>query len=88
MKCRDCQQDKTYKVSQQRKQENRRVYVDETGRQWNGLQCPTCKYGGFSRDNKGVKLCKCGKPMEKSRYFACLACKPVLENDTGYTMPW
>ena len=88
MKCRECREDRTYKLSLKRRKDNRRIYVDEQGRQWNGLQCPTCKYGGFSRNTQGTKLCKCGKFMDKTRYFACLACKPVLESDLGYTLPW
>ncbi len=88
MKCRDCGKDQTYTLSSKRKENQRRIYVDESGRQWNGLQCPSCKYGGFSKGAKSKRLCKCGRFMEKTRYFKCMECKPVLESDPGFTMPW
>jgi len=92
MICRECGVDKTYKLSpiagKQKGRAGRKIYLDEQGRQWNGYQCPTCKYGALSKKAKSGRMCRCGKPMEKTRYFSCLACKPVLESDPGFTMPW
>jgi hypothetical protein len=94
MICRECGLDKTYMLSAsigKRKDTStgrRKIYLDDQGRQWNGQQCPTCKSGAISKKVNTGRMCRCGRPMEKSRYFSCLTCKPVLESDTGWTMPW
>lgn len=87
MKCKDCKIDKTHRLSLKKNRNGRNVYVDELGQRWNGLQCAKCKCGVVAKTLSHRK-CGCGKPIEKSRYFVCESCKPVLESDPGFTMPW
>jgi hypothetical protein len=64
---------------------NRGIYADDTGRWWNGRQCPTCK----SEANLGRKhvpvyrealtdrKCRvCGKALPRTHYFAHEGCRP------------
>lgn len=65
----------------------RYIYVDDKGRRWNGLECPECKHlGGKPPQAKKTRICRvdrggCGLPMGADRYFVCVDCKPVLNDD-------
>ena len=48
--CVECGEEKDRKVEKRvtvRKVQLRTVFVDSLGKQWNGLQCPQCKYGSI-----------------------------------------
>lgn len=60
-----------------------KVWVDGAGRQWNGLQCPACKYSlqnpqrpfSSTKTAKTGRCCRrCGIKLDASHYFNCAVC--------------
>lgn len=64
----------------------KKVYIDETKRQWNGNQCPDCRYLSTkdsyerykvktkARPRTHRKCQKCGDAVPKNLYFHCYVC--------------
>lgn len=63
----------------------RSIYVDELGRQWNGNQCPPCKFGFEKKRTKKTKrICRrCNKPLYVN-YFYHPQCLDIEEKRAGY----
>jgi hypothetical protein len=87
MICRECKLNRQ-RIDSGRVSSRGKVFVDETGRQWNGKQGPCCKYGKKAAKTKVGRKCDCGRHMDATRYFACTKCKPVLEPDGEFTNYW
>lgn len=63
----------------------RPVHVDSKGKQWNGRQCPDCKYVKSKQQatTKTRKCLKCNQPMSVN-YFYHKKCLEIVEQESGY----
>lgn len=68
----------------------RNVYIDHLGRQWNGNQCPDCRF--LKRESyveitkkTSTRSCRlCSKPLLGPNYFYHPHCLETLEEKRGW----
>ncbi len=93
MQCKDCGDDHVrIRSKTSRKKNGRWAYVDQEGKQWNGLTCPPCKYRSKKTTPRvRARLCNhCKRPMGVESYFNHPGCLAVCAThydayDYGYS---
>jgi hypothetical protein len=85
MFCKECNKEIERKFTGKISKQGRKIYFDETKREWYGFKCPDCRYFVEKpvKKKKRIKRCKCKNILPKNRYFKCKDCQPALPSDDG-----
>lgn len=81
--CTKCFEKRTRILGKLGRSDGRKIYVDQNGKRWLGWTCPPCtQTARVKYDKVKSRKCRhCNKLLSASRYFDCINCKPVLDEN-------